>query len=272
MVGWDPLDDFTVEPFTWDGRTFDVHRQGTGPAVVVVHEIPGITPQVARFARRVAERGFSVWMPRLFGEPGRPLGALYAAREIARACISREFAVLATGRSSPIVEPLRALCRHAHAVCGGPGVGAVGMCFTGNFALSLLVDPVVVAPVLSQPSLPFPLSAAHRRDLHVGDGELATIKARVRDEGLTVLGLRFTGDEPVCPAARFRRLREELGEAFEGIEIDSRPGNPWGHPRTAHSVLTTHLVDEEGQPTRAALDRVLALFEEKLSPPAAARG
>jgi dienelactone hydrolase len=248
--------------FTHDGATRTVYTRGSGPAVVVMHEIPGITPQVAEFARRVAADGFRVYLPHLFGTPDKPISVPYVLGQMGRVCISREFAVLAKHAASPITDWLRALCRRAHAECGGPGVGAVGMCLTGNFALALMVDEAVMAPVLSQPSLPFGLSAAHRAALHVSDAELATIKRRAA-AGCTVLGLRFTAD-PMCPAERFATLRRELGADFEGIEIDSGPGNPHGIKRMAHSVLTTDLVDEEGHPTRAALERVLGLFREKL--------
>lgn len=264
----DPLYDFTTFPFTHDGATRTVYRLGSGPGVVVMHEVPGITPSVARFCRRVAEAGFTVFAPSLFGDPGRPPTTGYALGQIARACVREEFRVLAARAASPITEWLRALCRHAHAELGGRGVGAVGMCLTGNFALALMVDPSVMAPVLSQPSLPFPITPARRAGLHVGDEQLVTIRRRCAEEGVRVLGLRFTGD-PLVPAARFDTLRRELGEGFEAVEIDSRPGNAHHVPREAHSVLTEHLVDEEGHPTRAALDRVLALFREKLLPSAA---
>jgi len=257
-----PLDGFEVAPFSHAGATRDVYRRGAGPGIVVMHEIPGITPEVAEFARTTADRGFRVYLPHLFGTPGRPLTNGYAVGQMLRACVSREFAVLAAGASSPITDWLRALARHAHAECGGPGVGAIGMCLTGNFALSLMVDDCVAAPVLSQPSLPFPLGRSRRRALHLSDADLAAVKERAA-KGCGVLGLRFSHD-PLVPAERFLRLREELGEHFEAVEIDSGPGNPHGIPRTAHSVLTADLVDEEGHPTRAALDRVLALFEERL--------
>ncbi len=259
------LTGFDAEEFTHDGATRAVYRRGSGPAVVVMHEIPGITPQVAEFGRRVADEGFTVFMPHMFGTPGKPLGPGYILGEMARACISREFSVLAKGESSPITNWLRALCRKAHAECGGPGVGAVGMCLTGNFALALMVDPSVMAPVLSQPSLPFGVTPAHRAALHLSAGDLAVVKQRAQ-QGCGVLGLRFTGD-PMCPGERFDTLRRELGTGFEGIEIDSSRGNPHGIKRLAHSVLTTDLVDREGHPTRAALDRVLALFRERLKGP-----
>jgi dienelactone hydrolase len=242
-----------------------VHRSGSGPGVVIIHEIPGITPEVAGFARRVADAGFSVALPELFGTPGKAFSLPYVAGQMARACISREFHVLASRASSPITVWLRALCRSLHEELGGPGVGALGMCLTGNFALSLMVDPWVMAPVLSQPSLPFPFGAERRRALHLSDDDLSQVKRRVREEGQCVLGLRFTAD-PMCPPERFQRLRDELGAGFEGIEVDSSKGNPHAIPGSAHSVLTADLVDEAGHPTRESLDRVLAFFEERLKP------
>jgi dienelactone hydrolase len=259
------LPGFEATRFEHAGEARTVHRAGSGPGVVVMHEIPGITPEVAGFARRVADAGFSVYLPDLFGTPGKPFSLPYVAGQMMRACISREFRVLAAHEASPITEWLRALCRHAHAEQGGPGVGAIGMCLTGNFALALMVDEAVMAPVLSQPSLPFPLSRERRAALHVSPGQLDAIRTRARD-GCPVLGLRFTHD-PMCPVERFDTLRRELGDAgFEAIEIDSGPGNPHGIPRTAHSVVTKDLVDEEGHPTRAALERVLGFFAERLRP------
>ena len=261
-----PLEGFTVAPMTLDGVERDVYRRGTGPGVIVMHEIPGITPTVARFARIVADAGFSVLMPNLFGTPGRPMSMPYAAGQLARACINREFSVFAANGTSPIISWLRALCAAAHAELGGPGVGAIGMCITGNFALALMVDDVMMAPVLSQPSLPIGLSCSAKRGLHLSVEDLATVKRRAA-AGVPVLGMRFTHDF-MCAGERFERLREELGEAFEGIEIDSSRGNRYGIPRQAHSVVTHDLVDEAGHPTRVALDRVLAFFEERLRPTA----
>ncbi|MRG93776.1 dienelactone hydrolase [Polyangium spumosum] len=256
------LDGFSRESFTHEGATRDVYRRGSGPGVVVMSEMPGITPQVMRFAERVAAEGFTVFMPQLFGTPGRPLSFPYAITELTRACISREFAVLAAHESSPLVDWLRALCRHVHAELGGRGVGAIGMCITGNFALALMVDPVVAAPVLSQPSLPLGLGAARRAGMHISDRDLAAVKERCA-AGAQVLAMRFTHD-PLCPGERFVSLRKALGPALESIEIDSGPQNPWGIPRRAHSVVTSDLVDEAGHPTRQALDRVLAFFGERL--------
>jgi dienelactone hydrolase len=260
----DTLTDFARDSFTHGGSTKTVFRAGSGPGVVVIHEMPGITPEVAGFARRVVGAGFTVAMPSLFGEPGRPMTTGYLVSSLTRGCASREFANWALGRTSAVVEWLRALAADLHERAGGPGVGAVGMCFTGGFALAMAVDDRMRAPVLSQPSLPFPAGGKRKRDLGVSPADLARVRERAERDGQCVLGLRFTGD-PMVPAERFARLREELGDRFLAVEIDSSRGNAHGIPRTAHSVLTLHLVDEPGHPTRDALDTVLRFFAERLA-------
>jgi dienelactone hydrolase len=254
------LEGFREESFTDEGKTRPVYRRGSGPGVIVMHEIPGIHPGVIEFANRVADAGFSVAMPVLFGTPGKPVSAGYIASELLHACISREFRVLAARQSSPITTWLRALCRNLHSELGGKGVGAIGMCLTGNFALSLMVDDAMMAPVLSQPSLPFPFGKSRRAGLHISDEDLAVAKGR----HVPVLGLRFTND-PACPRERFDHLRAEFGDLFEAIEIDSSKGNIFEIPQNAHAVVTLHLVDQLGHPTKIALDRILAFFRERLT-------
>jgi len=256
-------EDFERTSFTYAGRTRAVYRQGTGPGVVVLAEMPGITPKVLEFARRVSAIGLTVAVPHLFGEPGAPASGAALLKAFPPACISHEFTVLAARRTSPVMNWLRALARQLHADCGGPGVGAIGMCFTGGFALAMVADAPVLAPVLSQPSLPIPITRRNRSELGLSDEDLAEVKRTCAAQDITVLGLRFTGDRLV-PAERFARLHQELGDHFLAVEIDSAAGNPHGNPTAAHSVLTEHLVDTEGHPTRDALDQVLALFRDKL--------
>ncbi len=257
------LEGFEVKPFTSsDGRTRDVYRTGTGPAVVVIHEVPGITPLVAAFARRVAERGMTAVLPDLLGTPGRPVTIPYALSSMARACVSKEFTLLALDKTSPIVGYLRELAAHEHRSCGGVGVGAVGMCLTGGFALAMCVEPSVVAPVMSQPSLPLPTNSEHRRALGLSDDDFAVVRRRTTED-LCVMGLRFSGDKK-SPAERFTRFRETLGDRFIGVEIDSSPGNPWGYKKSAHSVLTEDYSDDATSPTRRALEDVLDFFSTRL--------
>jgi dienelactone hydrolase len=266
----DSLSDFTRESFTHAGVTHAVLRSGDGPAVIVIAEVPGISPKVAEFARRVRELGLTVVLPDLFGIAGRDPNppahgmagsAIHLVRTLAGICISREFTLLATGRSSPVVTWLRALGAYEHERCGGPGIGAIGMCLTGGFALSMAADERLLAPVVSQPSLPLAITPGQRAGIDIGAQDLATVKQRC-SRGLEVLGLRFAGDR-LAPGERFAFLREQLGSAFVAVELDDASANP-DSPMPPHSTLTEHLIDEPGQPTRQALDTVLEHFRTRL--------
>jgi dienelactone hydrolase len=258
----DTLNDFTRDSFTARGRTRPVYRLGTGPVVIVLSEMPGITPLVADFARAVAARGLQVVMPHLFGEDGGPPTNAAFRRALREVCVSREFTLFATKKPSRITEWLNDLARAEHDAHGGPGVGVVGMCLTGGFALAMMVDPVVVAPVLSQPSLPIAVRRRDRGAVQLSNDQMQQVRERV-DAGVCVLGLRFTGDKLV-PEERFATLRRELGDGFLGVEIDSSVDNPWGYKEKAHSVLTEDLGPEGSSPTRLALEQVLAFFGERL--------
>lgn len=254
----DPMDDFEAREVTLLGQTKRVFVAGEGPAVIVMAEMPGIHPLVVRFARTVRDAGFTVWMPSLFGTEGGPVSMPAGVLTMARACISREFRAFAANRSSPVIDWLRALAAHAHPLCGGRGVGAIGMCFTGNFALSMMLEPAMLAPVLSQPSLPM----LRRGGMHIAPEELAAVKERMEREDLTVLAYRFEGD-PFCKAERFAAYREALGDRFQGRELPDSAALP-GTPMPPHSVVTLHLIDREGEPTRAAVDEILAFYRERL--------
>jgi dienelactone hydrolase len=257
------LEGFEMKAFTSSsGRTRNVYRRGSGPAVIIIHEVPGITPDVAAFARRVADRGMTVVLPDLLGTPGRPMTIPYALSSFARACVSKEFTLLALNKTSPIVDYLCDLAKYEHEACGGPGVGAVGMCLTGGFALAMCVETSVVAPVMSQPGLPLPTNPEHRRALGLSDADLAVVQRRATED-LCVMGLRFSEDSK-SPAERFTRFREVLGEKFIGVEIDSSPGNPWGYKKSAHSVLTADYSDEATSPTRRALEDLLVFLASRL--------
>jgi dienelactone hydrolase len=212
------------------------------------------------FADRIAAAGMTVFLPVLFGEAGRPVTSGYVLRSMLSAiCIHREFNVWFAGKSSPIVEWLCALARKAHAECGGRGVGAIGMCLTGGFALAMMAETSVIAPVLSQPSLP---AAAMSRRAAAGidatPEEIACARRRFEDENLSMIGLRFKSDRSV-PDARFETYRREFGDKFEAIELQDADAAPADRP--AHSVLTIHM--REDGPTKAAEKRVITFFKER---------
>lgn len=268
----DPLTDFERRAITIDGATRTVFVAGGGPAVIVMAEMPGISPDVARFARWVRDAGFTVYMPSLFGRDGAYPEAGAGLAVMRRACVSAEFRALAANASSPVTEWLRGLGRLAHAERGGPGVGAVGMCFTGNFALSMMLEPAVRAPVLCQPSLPLDQPGA----LQIAPDELRAVADRLEREDLTVRAYRFDGDR-FCTAQRFAAYAAALGPRFAPTVLPSSAANPSPPPFFAdvvgcpHSVVTAHLIDEAGQPTLAARDEILAFLRSRLCADPSAR-
>lgn len=261
----DALADFRPRELTFDGISRRVYVTGHGPAVVVMPEMPGISPEVARFARWVRDAGFSVYLPSLFGRDGVTASAAEAVEVFRRTCVSLEFQALSGRGDRPITRWLRALARQALAECGGPGVGAVGMCFTGNFALSMVLEPAVIAPVVAQPSLPLEAPDA----IDMAQDELAQVRARLERDDLKVLAYRFEGDAH-CRAARFAAYRAALGERFDGRVLPDSAARPDPPPffrevvRSPHSVLTAHLIDAEGEPTCQARDDVIRFLRERL--------
>lgn len=241
LAGW------AKSSFTAAGFTRDVYRRGTGPGIVIVHEIPGITPKVAQFANEVVDAGFTVLMPSLVGTPGRAPTGGYLASSMAKVCVAREFSNMAMNQTSPIIGFLRALARNLHQEVGGKGVGALGMCFSGGFALGMMVDDIMVAPVLSQPSMPFPVGKARGADLNLSPDDALAV-ARRAAEGCQVLGLRYIDDKAV--GTRFESLRSLLGDAFIAVELPSTK-------KSDHSVLT----EQRHEPS---VQKVLAFFHEKL--------
>ena len=250
-------------PFTGAGRTHDCYSKGDGPGVVLIPELPGITPEVLGLAEHLVGAGFTVVVPSPFGTPGKTLTIPYVLGQVARVCVASEFRAFALDAARPFTGYLRAVSRELAARTPGTGVGVIGMCFTGGFALATAVDDAVRAPVLSQPSLPFPTSAARRRDLGVSAQELAMVKARTVDDGLCLLGLRFSADK-AATAERFAGLRAQLGDAFEVIELDSAPGNAGGFRANAHSVLTGEVRAEPPNEAFAARERMVAFLREHL--------
>jgi dienelactone hydrolase len=262
----DPLEDFTRREITLEGTAKRVYVAGTGSAVIVMTEMPGISPQVARFSRWVRDAGFTVYMPSLFGRDGAVPGAKEGVEIYKRVCVSAEFRAFAGGGSSPVTQWLRALAVLAHGECGGPGVGAIGMCFTGNFALTMMLEPSLLAPVLCQPSLPMDDPAG----LEIAPDDLFAVRQRLDRDDLTVMAYRFEGDRH-CKAERFAAYAQALGDRLVARVLPDSAANttslaPFFEHVVAspHSVVTAHLIDEVGQPTMAARDEILSFFTHRL--------
>jgi dienelactone hydrolase len=262
----DPLEDFDPREITLDDVTKVVHVAGSGPAVIVMTEMPGISPHVARFSRWVRDAGFTVYMPSLFGRDGAVPNVEEGVAVFQRACVSAEFRAFAANKSSPVTQWLRSLARLAHGECGGPGVGAIGMCFTGNFALTMMLEPSMLAPVLAEPTLPLDDPAG----LEIAPEELTAVRARLEREDLTVMAYRFEGDQ-FCRAERFAAYSQALGDRFIERVLPDSAANPDTAPFfkdvvvSPHSVVTAHLIDEAGQPTIAARDEILSFFADRLA-------
>ncbi len=235
----------TGETLRGTTATYPTYRKGTGPGVIVIHEIPGLTPDVIAFGEEVVAAGFTVVMPHLFGKPEAGLNPLTVANALRQVGVSREFTKLATGETSPVTGWLRSLARELHAELGGPGVGALGMCFTGGFALAMMVDDSVAAPVLCQPSTPFVPGKKRSADLNLSPADLGVVKERAA-AGCQVLGLQYDGDP--MTGTRFDTLSREIGDAFLRVDF----------PGKQHSTVTTHRQQE-------GVDRVLAFFRDNLS-------
>jgi len=227
-----------------DDFDYPTYRRGNGPGVIVLHESPGLTPEVIAFGDELVEHGFTVVMPHLFGSAHAPPRKHEGALVIPRLCVTREFTMFGTGVTAPLSSWLRSLARALHADVGGPGVGAVGMCVTGGFALAMMVDPVVVAPVVAQPATPLPLGRRRAGDVNLSDEDLAAV-ARRAAEGCPVLGVRYRHDW--VTGTRFDTLTELLGDAFIRVELD-------GH---GHATLTDHRHPD-------AVERVVGFLEERL--------
>lgn len=258
------LSGWVVTPFTAAGYTHDVYRKGEGPGVVLIPEMPGLHPGVLALGNHLVDNGFTVASPSLFGTPGAPGLGPGAVPVLLKGCVAKEFAAFATNADRPVAHFLRALARDLNEKTPGKGVGVIGQCFTGGFALAAAVDDSVLAPVMSQPSVPLPLTPRHKRDPGISEAEMKVIEQRAATEGLCVMGLRFSEDA-MSPGERFTTLKNRLGDAFEVIEISSKKGNPDGIGRMAHSVLTDQVREVDGHPAYEARKRVVEFLTSRLT-------
>ena len=228
--------------------THDIYSRGEGPIVVIIQELPGIGHETLHLADLFVKDGFKVVLPHLFG----PLGRTSMFRNTLRVlCMRREFSIFARNKTSPVVDWLRALCQKLKADHGVDGVATIGMCLTGNFAISLMADDAVLASVASQPSLPI----AKHSGLHMSKGDIERIRDRIDVTG-PMKAYRFEKD-PLCRAAKFNAIDKAFNTDRERVTTKTLPGK-------GHSVLTLDFVDEAGHPTREAFDEVLAYFKDKL--------
>ena len=221
-----------------------------GPPIVLIQELPGIGMETLRLADQLQAAGFQVVLPHLFG----PLGRTSMLGNLVRVfCLRREFQLFRSNGSSRIVDWLRALCRDVATRNGVSGVGVIGMCLTGNFAISLMADDAVLAAVASQPSLPLLQQTA----LHLSGEEIAQVKDRIDRVG-PIISLRFDGDK-LCSHRKFQCLSDAFNDTeTERIRLRTLPGK-------GHSVLTLDFVDRQGHPTREALDEVVRYFTTQLT-------
>ena len=247
-----PIADYRRSPFTaaTAGGTsirHDVYRRGSGAPVVLIQELPGIGPETLRLADEFVANGFEIVLPHLFG----PLEKTSTGGNLLRVfCMRREFHLFENNRASPIVDWLKALCRDVRGV--HKGVGVIGMCLTGNFAISLMGDDSVLTAVSSQPSMPLMKAT----ELHMSTAEVATIRQRI-EATAPIHAYRFDGD-PMCNAAKYQAIDQAFNnDGVTRVVTHTLPGN-------GHSVLTLDFVDEAGHPTRAALDEILAYFAAQL--------
>src|SRR5262245_26488110 len=121
--------------------------------VILLHELPGLTPADLALARCLAQSGgLCVYVPVLFGEPGQDntfLGYF-------QSCATSAFECSKLSTTSDVLGGIEQVVVHTHAAAGRP-VGAIGMCLTGILPLALLRSDLVAAAVVCQPTLPFSL-------------------------------------------------------------------------------------------------------------------
>lgn len=230
--------------------THDVYTRGEGKILVLIQELPGIGQETLALADRFVARGYKVVLPHLFG----PIGKVSVAGNLFRVfCMRKEFKLFAKNESSPIVDWLKALCAKMKAVHKVKGVAVIGMCLTGNFAISLMAEESVLAGFASQPSLPLQKQGA----THISEKDIAIIKTKLDQVGPMHCG-RFEGDK-LCTAEKIDLLHRQFNtDGKERIKFHEMPGK-------GHSILTLDFVDEEGHPTKKALEEVIGYFDRTLT-------
>ena len=230
--------------------THDVYARGAGKVLVLIQELPGIGQETLALADKFVDRGYKVILPHLFG----PIGKTKVGANLFRVfCMRKEFKVFSKNESSPIVDWLKALCAKMKADHSVNGVAVIGMCLTGNFAISLMAEDAVLAGYASQPSMPFQSQNA----LHMSEQDVEIIKTKLDRIGPMYCG-RFEGDK-LCKTAKFDLIKRKFNtDGKERIKFHELPGK-------GHAILTLDFVDEAGHPTSNALKEVMNYFDAQLS-------
>lgn len=255
-----PLADKPNFEFGHGEITHRVYRCGPQgrPSILLLQELPGITPETLELVERLNGDGYTVYLPHLFGVIGRDAAPL---RNVANICVRHEFYLLDRRKSAPFTEWLRALCRRMQEESGGP-IGAIGNCLTGGFVIPLMIDAACAAPVASQPGHFGKIwQARWKSDLGLAaEDEQRAVEASEK-EGIPLLALRFDRD-PFCPLQRFDALEERFGERLTRVELKSPRRGALEKP--AHSVLTIDYDPAPGSDTHAVYQQVLAFFRARL--------
>jgi dienelactone hydrolase len=252
----DPMSSYSKSSFASDiadGSTVDhdIYERGDGQPVIIMQELPGIGMETLHLADRLNEAGFRVVIPHIFG----PLGKVSMAGNFGRLfCMRRQFHLFERNASSPIIDWLRALCIDVRTRTGTTGVGVIGMCLTGNFAITLMAEDSVLAGVASQPAMPIFVAP---KSLHMTDQEAEKARQALTAKG-PMLAYRFEGD-PLCSATKFNAINDRFNDPEkERIKLVTLPGK-------GHSVLTLDFVDENGHPSHDALEEIIVYFGDKLN-------
>ncbi len=263
-----PVDDAHRSSFTFGSITHDVFAHGDGPGVLILHELPGMTPECLNLAEVVRLAGYRVYLPLFFGSPGQDPSKVTIGLTALNVCVRREFRFLATKEDSPITPWLRALSRKVfdQTKSRGKGIGVIGLCLTGGFVLALMLDEHVLAPVMCEPSLPLeirflPGAAARRAAIGIPTATLEASAKRAKTHPL--LGYRFSSDT-LCRAERFETIGSVLKSGFVSRTIPTGPEHPGNIRDGAHAVLTEAYDHTPGHPTRNALDEILVRFARDL--------
>jgi dienelactone hydrolase len=246
------LEGFDIRKMAFGGREREVIiSSSAGPPVVILHEIFGLSVSLVTFARLVEAGGFRIYMPVLFGSAEPKSGKLGKAKGVIEfLCVAQQFRAFSANESGPWADWLRALVDWACADSGYQKAGAIGLCLTGNFALSMAVNDKVKAPVMGEPSLPFMGDG-----LHVTPDELAAVKQRV-SQGLEIRAYRFATDT-ICKAGLFQKLEAELAPGFKGTTLPAE--------EKLHSVFTEDLRDAGGGLRHDKVQEVIDFLRNRLT-------